>query len=497
MPAATFYQPVEHILDGLCEYEYYNQATDSFSKDTKSRICHVILPDKSDVLLMIFTIRNQLGIWKIHSEGRMRTDPGSTVPLRNTARRLAAKKGWKYIAIAVAPEDVPEDQVIADYVVSIESYTYGDNTVYPLTADLEILIQNEEPDFYRTHALINGIRHSLAYIKKECLISYLTFFDDRPYGIFQNENQTLLDEDDYFSLPQIEPRTHKLYPLNCILYGAPGTGKTYATAQYAVAIAENKELSEVINEARPEIKKRYNEYLDSGRIVFTTFHQSYGYEEFIQGIRPDTSSGELTFATVDGVFKVIAERAMRDPGQNYIIIIDEINRASISKTFGELITLIEDDKRWGEADAISVILPSGDQFAVPNNLYIIGTMNSADKSISLIDTALRRRFEFVEFIPNLTLIEDVKLRQVLKKLNDGIINELNSTDLLIGHSYFLHKSEEDLCNIMNRSIIPLLYEYFFDDTRKVKARVEDAITGLNVEVEAGSIGRIKLIRKPE
>ena len=130
----------------------------------------------------------------------------------------------------------------------------------------------------------------------------------------------------------------------------------------------------------------------------------------------------------------------------------------MNKYVSKEITLIEDDKRWGEENAISVTLPSGETFAVPNNLYIVGTMNSADKSISLIDTALRRRFEFVEYVPNLQLVSDDKLKKVLETLNKGIATELSSTDLLIGHSYFMGKKADDLCDIMNRSIIPLLYE---------------------------------------
>lgn len=299
------------------------------------------------------------------------------------------------------------------------------------------------------------------------------------------------------TLPVCSPRERKTYPLNCILYGAPGTGKTYATAAYALAVAENKELKEVERESRDLIMQRYNQLVENGRVTFTTFHQSYGYEDFIQGMRPDTAGAGngLSFKTVDGVFKRIADRAFRDPTNDYVIIIDEINRANISKVFGELITLIEDDKRWGELNAVSVTLPSGDTFAVPNNLYIVGTMNSADKSISLIDTALRRRFVFVEHKPKLELIQDDLLRKVLEVLNKGISEELRSTDLLIGHSYFLNKTVSDLVDIMNRSIIPLLYEYFFDDRKKVLAHVNKAIEGLDLEVDANPFGRVSVKKK--
>ena len=290
------------------------------------------------------------------------------------------------------------------------------------------------------------------------------------------------------------PRINKMHPLNCILFGAPGTGKTYATAEYALAFIENREvdLRKKSVEERKAVMDTYNDYLSREQIVFTTFHQSYGYEDFIQGLRPDAGSDKLSFSYVDGVFKRIADIAKNDLENNYVIIIDEINRANISKVFGELITLIEEDKRDGEVNAVNVTLPSGSSFTVPNNLYIIGTMNSADKSISLIDTALRRRFDFIEVIPRAELIENETLRNVMKKLNESLVSELDSTDLLIGHSYFMGKTEADLCGIMNRNIIPLLYEYFYDNSKKVKALVESVITGLGVAIKKESMGRIRL-----
>ena len=296
-------------------------------------------------------------------------------------------------------------------------------------------------------------------------------------------------------LPTLPKRTRKAFELNSILYGAPGTGKTYATAKYALAITEGKSLEEYNDVTREDIMSKYNQLVKDGLVVFTTFHQNYGYEDFIQGIRPDTSTQEMRFKTVDGVFKKIVETAMNMPEKDFVIIIDEINRANISKVFGELITLIEDDKRWGEENAVSATLPSGEIFAVPNNLYIVGTMNSADKSISLIDTALRRRFDFVEFVPDLTLISDTNLKAVLKKLNEGIEKELNSTDLLVGHSYFINKSADDICTIMNRNIIPLLYEYFFDNKNKVEAQLKSALEDLDVEIISNTMGRIKIKKK--
>lgn len=299
-------------------------------------------------------------------------------------------------------------------------------------------------------------------------------------------------------LPVLSPReSEKVVPMNFILYGAPGTGKTYATAEYAMAIIERRKvnLTQKTPEERVELMRKYKEAIQNGRITFTTFHQSYGYEDFIQGLRPDTQSGGFNFIPVDGVFKRIADEAIKHGDKDYVIIIDEINRANISKVFGELITLIEEDKRWGEINALSVMLPSGQIFAVPNNLFIIGTMNSADKSISLIDAALRRRFAFMEVVPDVSIVEDAVLKTVLERLNEELFRELDSTDLLVGHAYFIGKTEKDLCEIMNHSIIPLLYEYFYDNSNKVKNILEKAIAGYNFKVTPAKVGRIRLTVK--
>lgn len=325
----------------------------------------------------------------------------------------------------------------------------------------------------------------------------LDILNERAINLDDQDESTQIDEEEKITMIERQPRSNKLHPLNSILYGAPGTGKTYSTAEYALSIIEHRatDLQQKSEAERKALMGKYNALIANGQIVFTTFHQSYGYEDFIQGLRPDTSSERMEFKTVDGVFKRIADRAMADTVNDYVIIIDEINRANISKVFGELITLIEDDKRWGEVNAISVTLPSGDTFAVPNNLYIIGTMNSADKSISLIDTALRRRFEFIEATPKAEVVGDATLRTVLERLNKGLVDELDSTDLLIGHAYFIGKTSEDLCDIMNHAIIPLLYEYFYDNAKKVKDQIKKAVDGYAVEIEDNKVGRIKLIKK--
>lgn len=279
---------------------------------------------------------------------------------------------------------------------------------------------------------------------------------------------------------------------NIILYGVPGTGKTYATAEYAVAIIENRDIKD---EDREELMKKYKQFQKDGKIAFTTFHQSYGYEDFIQGLRPENHDGVMEFKPVDGVFKKIADRALNDNESNYVIIIDEINRANMSKVLGELITLIEEDKRWGEVNELSVTLPSGEVFVVPNNLYIIGTMNTADKSISIIDVALRRRFEFIEQPVDPNKVSDIKLREILNKINFKLKDETDSTDLLIGHAYFMNKTIHDLDKLLNRAIIPLLYEYFFDNGKKVKSVVEEAIKETGYKVDSSPLGRIKVVKE--
>lgn len=290
------------------------------------------------------------------------------------------------------------------------------------------------------------------------------------------------------------PRVNLIHPLNFIIYGAPGTGKTYSTAEYALAIIENRAVDtrRKSYEERKAVMAAYNDYVRKGQIVFTTFHQSYGYEEFIQGLRPDTKSGKMAFITVDGVFKRIADDALDNHEKNYVIIIDEINRANISKVFGELITLIESDKRWGEVNETCATLQSGDIFAVPNNLYIVGTMNSADKSISLIDAALRRRFEFIEQYPKASLVDDPTLRDVLSKINTILADSLESSDLLIGHSYFMGKTVDDLCAILNNSIIPLLYEYYYDNKKKVIGVLTDALKDLGIKIVDDKISRVRV-----
>lgn len=218
--------------------------------------------------------------------------------------------------------------------------------------------------------------------------------------------------------------------------------------------------------------KDWKEYYE-----FITFHQSYSYEEFIEGIRPVLDSESLKYELKDGIFKRICRKAELDPDNKYMLVIDEINRGNISKIFGELITLIEDDKRLGEENEIKVVLPySGDKFGVPSNLYIVGTMNTADRSIALLDIALRRRFVFEEVMPNYELLnglmDNINLSKVLESINKKIEITLDR-DHQIGHSFFLKVKNDTnkiakLHQVWYQEIIPLIQEYFYNDYNKLR-----------------------------
>lgn len=387
---------------------------------------------------------------------------------------------------------------------------------------------------------------------------------------------------------------------NLILYGPPGTGKTYKTIEIAVRACEPQAYARLEGkekiERRAEIKSMYDALIAEKRIRFITFHQSFGYEEFIEGLRAETSDdGNVRYDIKPGVFKQICEDAAfgnagaqlalddaiekfktqctekdvivlkttngsdfrvtyannntfrvfpsqskneqldkgypasienirrlyqgekeniynisyvrgilqylikewhlpETPGkqqikkkQNYVLIIDEINRGNISKIFGELITLIETSKRAGESEALSVSLPYSSQpFSVPGNLYIIGTMNTADRSLTALDTALRRRFEFQPLMPDVSLLSDtfihgVDLKKLLTTLN-ARIQALYDSEHTLGHAFFMPVVQEKdnpaealkkLKRVMKNKILPLLEEYFYNDWQKIRLVLGD------------------------
>ena len=283
------------------------------------------------------------------------------------------------------------------------------------------------------------------------------------------------EEDD-----QLDSDTKRRPQLNTIFYGPPGTGKTYSTVNRCLEICDGVVPEESM------VRDRYRELLGEGRIEFITFHQSYGYEEFVEGIRPASrgnGDSAMQLRVKAGVLRRIAKRARRaaeagdaEGADAHVLVIDEINRANISKVMGELITLLEEDKREGAQNEVAVRLPySGKRFTLPGNLHILGTMNTADRSIAVLDTALRRRFQFEEMSPKPELLNKageltgVDLPKVLSTMN-ARLEYLVDRDHLIGHAWFMDaKERHDVDAVMRHKIIPLIAEYFYDDWNKVRA----------------------------
>lgn len=248
---------------------------------------------------------------------------------------------------------------------------------------------------------------------------------------------------------------------------------------------EAERLRDLIEEDNPDLADIFDKYWSTrtGDYVRTvTFHQSYGYEDFIEGLRPAPSKqGQIQFEWRPGIFKKMCDDAAADPDNDFILIIDEINRGNMAKIFGELLTLLEDDKRAGQKNEMTVTLPGSQQrFGVPDNLYVLGTMNTADRSIALLDVALRRRFTFVEVTPDPALlagqqIEGVPLDVLLSRLNSRI-EALLDRDHCLGHSYFIGINSLDRLHfVWYRKIIPLLEEYFYNDGERLRAVLDNFV----------------------
>ena len=286
------------------------------------------------------------------------------------------------------------------------------------------------------------------------------------------------------------PDPVKRSPLNLILYGPPGTGKTYRTMAEAVRLCRGLADSDPLLTdpvRRQELREAYEELKGQGQIGFVTFHQNYAYEDFVEGLRPQTLTDGVGFTlkAQSGIFRQMAEAA-EVSAEEHVLVIDEINRANISKVFGELITLIEADKRLGMDEGMRLTLPySNARFGVPANLHIIGTMNTADRSIALLDTALRRRFEFRELMPDPDLPAlrqaadtcGVDLCLLLRTLNERI-EYVFDREHQIGHAYFIRcETQRDVDEVMRHKVIPLLAEYFYEDWAKVAAVLGDGDDG--------------------
>ena len=291
---------------------------------------------------------------------------------------------------------------------------------------------------------------------------------------------------DEVDIPESDHSTAK----NVILFGPPGTGKTYNTVLRAVEIIDGTDAVE--NLEYGEVKQRYEELRMAGRIQMVTFHQAYGYEEFIGGIRPESDgNGNVLYPVKPGVFVSFCKTALQHGDDKYVFIIDEINRGNVAKIFGELITLMEESKRIGAPEETKVAIPGFERdpeghngefeyernFSVPGNVYILGTMNTADRSLAKLDAALRRRFDFDEIMPDWNLLPEnvagVNLREMLKVINRRI-QFLVDREHQIGHAWLMGVTDmQSLCSAFRRKIIPLLQEYFYDDYSKIRKVLND------------------------
>lgn len=257
-----------------------------------------------------------------------------------------------------------------------------------------------------------------------------------------------------------------------ILYGPPGTGKTYwaeSAARNLAAVSAFGKLIEDLSETQKRVID--GDESSAGIVRMCCFHPAYGYEDFLEGYRPRTVNGQVAFDLRDGVFKQLCRDAVESPEQKFYLIVDEINRGDIPRIFGELLTTLEKDKRGKR-----IVLPvSQEVFTVPQNVFLIGTMNTADRSISLLDAALRRRFGFIEMMPDGSVLANaeiagVPLRAWFNALNERIREHVgrDARNLQIGHSYLMQagKALRDMASLkraIRDDIIPLLEEYCYED----------------------------------
>jgi 5-methylcytosine-specific restriction endonuclease McrBC GTP-binding regulatory subunit McrB len=303
-------------------------------------------------------------------------------------------------------------------------------------------------------------------------------------------------------LPEIKPDistgSSKKDPTNVIFYGPPGTGKTYKTKEHAIKVCRGDG-----NYLRGRETVDFQDLLKNGQVEFTTFHQSYDYAVFVVGFKPETKGDTMVFKPKPGLLLRLAKRARENPSIQFLLIMDEVNRGNISKIFGELITLIEADKRTDGDFPLNVTLPCScpdylggenhDQFSLPSNVHFLGTMNTADRSIALLDTALRRRFHFEEMAPKPTLLSEnydgINLRNLLKKLNRALRDKL-TRDHQIGHAWLpigekneVVKNANDIAEIFDQKIIPIIDEWFYDDSEAKTEILKDITKSDNKDSE--------------
>lgn len=273
-----------------------------------------------------------------------------------------------------------------------------------------------------------------------------------------------------------------------VLYGPPGTGKTYRALTIANELASRHAFQKRFVDLNSSERSAVAD--SDGLVRVCTFHPGWGYEDFMEGLRPATISGHMVFEPRDGIFKHLCLDAADQPNKPFFLVVDEINRGDLPRIFGELITTIEYDKR----DRPIKLPVTGSSFAVPRNVFLIGTMNTADRSISLMDTALRRRFGFVELMPDSALLAGRKVGGLLlgawlDALNTRLRRHLkrDARNLQIGHAYLMPPqpitSVAEFARVLRDDIIPLLEEYCYDDFTALK----EILGGELVDAEAGRV----------
>jgi len=356
------------------------------------------------------------------------------------------------------------NQTVSQGVYPIIGYKYKDQKIDVL---IGTSFQNEPKIIKDTISLIED-NDMYFETSKDGIVSIINQLDN-----IMNYFDTL-NFNNKINISGLKDKKENINIKNIILYGPPGVGKTHNYQNLISMIEEGNSQKEIFdtisNNEEVELNNEvFQKIKDEKRAEFITFHQSYSYEDFIEGYKPNKDGIELQ----DGIFKTLCDDAKENEEQNYYIVIDEINRGNISKIFGELITLIEEDKR----DTYEVTLPySKTAFKVPSNLYIIATMNSTDKSIATIDIALRRRFTFLKMKPNLDLVNYDDAKQMMKRLNIYIEDKLGA-DYQLGHSYFMKvQNDDDLEFVKEYKIKPLLEEYFYAEGKSVDEIISEALS---------------------
>ncbi|MEO6889723.1 MAG: AAA family ATPase, partial [Ktedonobacteraceae bacterium] len=382
-----------------------------------------------DIIVATIGKTATLGIGKVTGGYTFEAPPSDSFPHRRTVEWLSLEK-W-------------------DYPVS-----EGDLTAIKLTNDSNLL-EIEKRILHTPHpgSLIDAVSISTLVPPSQPLAA-LTGLPARIQGVLERKGQV-------------------------ILYGPPGTGKTYWAENTVCELA-----------ARASFKKTFDQLADDERAVVLgdgdqranarvrvcTFHPAYGYEDFLEGWRPQPGNDGMQFVLRSGIFKELCDSAQRTPQEKFFLIIDEINRGDIPRIFGELLTVLEKDKRNK-----FILLPlSREPFSVPPNVFIIGTMNTADRSIALLDAALRRRFGFIELLPDVntlgnTLVGGIPLGPWLDALNRRICQHVgqNARNLQVGHAYFLERGQPVsdfaiFARILQEDILPLLEEYCYEDYTKLE-----------------------------